>query len=140
MVFLKQGFITAGALGDMGLFITIHFMEQTGISITTRCGVSYGCCKYFLAYLTPGLSEMSDFSFLRLDPNTTQSHCPRSLEGNIGRAALSSLSGEDTQGLYGLNRIILCTLNTLQAGQIFPLTGALRAMGTAIILGSRASW
>lgn len=61
---------------------------------------------------------------LHWDPNTTQSHCPCSLEGNIGRAALSSLSGCDTQGLYDLNWIILRTLNILQAGQIFPLTGA----------------
>lgn len=103
VVFLQLGFITAGALGDMGLFITIHYMEQPGISIPTQCGVSYGCCKYFLAYLTPGLSEMSGFFFLRLDPNTTQSHCPCSLEGNIGSAALSSFSGEDMRGLYDLN-------------------------------------
>lgn len=140
VVFLQLGFITAGAVGDMGLFITIHYMEQTGLSVPTRCGVSYGCCKHFLAYLTPRSSEMSGFFLLHWDLNTTQSHCPCSLKGNIGRAALSSLSGYDTQGLYDLNWFILCTLNTLQAGQIFPLTGALRAMGTTIILGSRASW
>ncbi len=63
VAFLRLGFVTAGAVGDMGLFITIHYMEQTGVSILTRCGVSSGCCKYFLAYLTPCSSKMSGFFF-----------------------------------------------------------------------------
>lgn len=54
--------------------------------------------------------------------------------------ALSFHSGCDTQGLYGLNLIVLCTLNTLRNGQTFPLTAALRVIRTTIILGSRASW
>ena len=79
--------------------IAVHYMEQTGDSIPTRHGVSYGCRKHFLAYLTPGSSEMSGFPLSQSDPNATQSHCPRSLRGNVGRAALSPLSGYDTQGL-----------------------------------------
>ncbi len=59
VVFLQLGFLTAGAMGDMGFFfIAVHYMEQS-ISIPTRCGVSYGCCKYSLAYLTPRSSERS---------------------------------------------------------------------------------
>lgn len=52
--------------GGHGIFITIHYMEQTGIYILTWCGVSYGCCKifgcFFSAYLTPLCSEMHSFS------------------------------------------------------------------------------
>lgn len=122
--------------GHRIFFITVHYVEQTGISIPTRCGVSYGCYKYFLAYLT---SEMPGFLFYIGIQTQHKAIVPVHLR-NIGREALSSLSGCETQGLYDLNWIILLTLNTLQAGQIFPLTGALRAMGTTIILGSSASW
>ena len=116
-------------------FITLYNMEQTGVSIQTQCGVSYGCCKYFFsAYLTPMLF------ILRWHPNTTPSYCPCSREGDIRWAALSLHSGCDMRKLYDLNWITLRTLNTLQTGQMFSLTGALRAMGTTIILGSRASW
>ena len=46
-----------------GSFITIYYMEQTGISILTWCGVSYGCYKYYLAYLTPHCSEMHGYFY-----------------------------------------------------------------------------
>lgn len=54
--------------GTWDYFIAVHYMEQTGDSIPTRHCVSYGCRKHFLAYLTPGSSEMSGFSFFPLGP------------------------------------------------------------------------
>lgn len=62
LVFLQIGFITAGAVGDMGLFITTHYREQRCISVPTHCGVPCESFKFFfLAYLTSLCSKMSLF-------------------------------------------------------------------------------
>lgn len=137
VVFLRLGLTAAGAVGGMGYFFYHHLLPYF---YTNPVWFPMGAISNFLAYLTTRSSEIPGFFFYTDTPNTTHSHCACSLEGNIGRAALSFHSGCDMRGLYDLNWIILCTLNTLQAGQIFPLSGALRAMGTTIILGSRASW
>lgn len=56
----------------MGLFITIHYVEQKGISVSGQCGVSYGCCKYFSGLFNPpSLCNVHFFSFtLRSKQNT----------------------------------------------------------------------
>lgn len=68
--------------GTWDYFIAIIYVEQTGDSIPTWCGVSYGCRKHFLAYLTPGSSEMSGFSSLPLRPkHNTKPLSPVHLRG-----------------------------------------------------------
>lgn len=125
-----------------GIFFLLPSITWNRQAFLRELGVVFpvGAVGIFFGLFNPTFPWNTWRFLLSWHSNKTQSLCPCSLEGNIGRAVLSFHSGCDMKALYDLDWIITCTLNTLQTGQIFPLTGALRAMGTTVILGSRASW